>query len=308
MVPTSSMGGRVAAEPQFSSAWRMSDAASGSGQRRHFRLLRLELAFVIVGALLGAINNDASRIIAAISFVLAIVMRAGRIHTNPVADWHNGRAAAESLKTMCWRYAVCAAPFGREVPDDDADAEFVSRLKEVVEEFKNLRIPSTTGPEDDGAQITAWMRATRALPLEERKEVYRQHRIHDQYLWYGGRADAAARTGGRWSVAVLGLECVGAGLAMLALADLDPILTLTPGTLLGVVASLIAAAAAWTQARQYGNLASAYRIAQLELSSISDLMPAQRQESDWSAFVDSAEGAISREHTMWKAARTGGAD
>ena len=29
-------------------------------------------------------------------------------------------------------------------------------------------------------------------------------------------------------------------------------------------------------------------------------------EADWTAFVDSAEGAISREHTMWRAARAGG--
>jgi hypothetical protein len=55
-------------------------------------------------------------------------------------------------------------------------------------------------------------------------------------------------------------------------------------------------------------LASAYRIAQVELSWISDLLKTQREESDWSAFVDSEEGAISREHTMWKASRTGGAD
>ena len=286
----------------------MSDAASGSGQRRHFMLLRLELAFVLVGAFLGAFNNDVSRIIAAISFVLAIVMRAGRIHTNPVADWHTGRAAAESLKTMCWRYAVCAAPFGREVSDDDADAEFVTRLNEVVEEFKNLRVPSSTGP-DDGAQITAWMRATRALPLEERKEVYRSV-PHPRPVPVVRRQGRRGRTDWR----PLELRRAGPGVRRGRPGDAQPGRPrprshadprhparrrrrahrcgrgVDPGPAVRQPRRRPTASPSWSSPRS------------------ATCMHAQREESDWGTFVDSAEGAISREHTMWKAARTGGAD
>ena len=174
----------------------MSDAASGRGQRLHFGLLRLELVFVIVGAFLGVVDSNVSRVTAAMSFIVAIVMRGLRIHTNPVADWHNGRAAAESLKTMCWRYAVCAAPFSRELPDDEADVVFSTRLQQVVQGFNELHIPPSTSGNAAG-QITEWMRATRALPLDQRKSSYKVHRIDDQYRWYGGRADRAARSGTR---------------------------------------------------------------------------------------------------------------
>ena len=115
------------------------------------------------------------------------------------------------------------------------------------------------------------------------------------------------RPPGLAGVAVLLLECLGAGLAVASLAELSGFSGFSPGTVLGVVAALVAAVAAWTQARQYGNLATAYTIAHQELSSIRGLLSAQEDEADWSSFVDSAEGAISREHTMWRAARTGGA-
>jgi hypothetical protein len=296
----------MAGEPEFSGAWRTSDAFSARGQRLHFRLLRVELGFVVLGALLGVISNDASRVSAAVSFGAAIVMRAGRMRSNPVKDWYDGRAAAESAKTLCWRYAVGAAPFDLDTSAAEVDAMFGERLRDVVKASLESIPPSKDGT--PAGQITEWMRVTRRLPLEQRKEVYRRHRIEDQYDWYGARAASATRTGRRWSFAVLGLECLGVALAVLSVLDLDLLEAVKPGALLGVVASLIAAAAAWTQARQYGNLASAYSMAQLELSTISDLLPVQREESDWSGFVDSAEGAISREHTTWRASRTGGAD
>ena len=296
----------MADEPEFSSAWRTSDAHSGRGRRLHFRLLSMELVFVIVGAILGVISNDASRIIAAASFGVAIVMRAGRIRSNPVKDWYDGRAAAESVKTLCWRYAVGAAPFGLELPAAEVDAKFGQRLRDVVMASMENIPPAKNGA--TAGQITGWMRHTRAQPLEKRKEIYQHFRIDDQFNWYGARADHAYRTGRNWSFAVLGLECLGVLLAILSVLELDLLDDVTPGALLGVVGSLIAAAAAWTQARQYGNLASAYSTAQLELSTISDMLPVQREESDWSEFVDSAEGAISREHTTWRASRTGGAD
>lgn len=296
----------MSGEPEFSSAWWTSDAYSGRGQRLHFRLLRLELVFVIVGALLGVVSNDASRVMAALSFGLAIVMRAGRMRSNPVKHWYDGRAAAESAKTLCWRYAVGAAPFGLDQPAAEADARFGERLRDVVKASLESVPPAKAGT--PAGQITEWMRVTRQLPLEQRKEIYQHHRIDDQFNWYGARAASAFRIGRRWSFVVLGLECLGVVLAILSVLDLELFEVVKPGALLGVVASLIAAAAAWTQARQYGNLASAYSMAQLELSTISDLLPVQRQESDWSEFVDSAEGAISREHTTWRASRTGGAD
>ena len=75
-----------------------------------------------------------------------------------------------------------------------------------------------------------------------------------------------------------------------------------------LVATVGAATAAWVQAKQYATLASAYAIAiaiaNEELASIRVLSAHGTGEAAWAEFVDSAEGAISREHTMWRAPRT----
>lgn len=283
----------------------MTDSASLSGQSRHLRMLRFELGTVIAGAFLGAIDDRTPRIISAMAFVLAIVMRASRLAGNPVGDWHQGRAAAESVKTMCWRYAVCANPFGRQLDDADVDREFVQRLDEVLEQVASLHVMPPDEQEDE--QITPWMRQTRALSLAERQDFYKSARIDDQRRWYASKARASAVNSQRWGVAVLLLECLAAAMAVASLSNMDGFGKFGPGTLLGVLASLIAAATAWTQARQFGNLAAAYTIANQELTSIRGLLARPLEETQWSEFVDSAEGAISREHTMWRAARTGGA-
>ncbi len=49
----------MAAEPQFAGIFTMADQASIEGQRRQMRMLRFELGTVLVGAFLGAIDDDA---------------------------------------------------------------------------------------------------------------------------------------------------------------------------------------------------------------------------------------------------------
>ena len=298
-------GGRVGAgEPQFAGIFTMADEASIDGQRRQMRMLRLELGIVVLGAFLGAIDDRTARVIAAVAFVLAIVMRAARASANPISIWHQGRAAAESVKTLCWRYAVGANPFSREVDDVGVDREFVTRLDEIMADLSGLQVMPPSEMADE--QITPWMRESRALPLAERQDMYKTLRIDDQRHWYASKARDAAVKSQRWGLAVLLMECLGAAMAVASLGNMNGFGPFGPGTLLGVVAALIAAATAWTQAKQFGNIAAAYTIAHQELTSIRGLLAhPMTDETEWSAFVDSAEGAISREHTMWRAARTG---
>ena len=180
----------MATEPQFAGIFTMADQASIDGQRRQMRMLRFELGTVLAGAFLGAIDDRTSRIIAAVAFVLAIVMRASRATSNPIADWHQGRAAAESVKTLCWRYAVCANPFGREIDDAEVDREFVQRLDDIMADLSGLHVMPPSEMADE--QITAWMRETRSLPVNERQDVYKVQRIDDQRHWYTAKAREAA--------------------------------------------------------------------------------------------------------------------
>ena len=116
------------------------------------------------------------------------------------------------------------------------------------------------------------MRETRALTLTERQAVYKNDRIDDQRRWYASKARASSVNSQRWGIAVLLLECLGAAMAVASLGNMEGFGKFGPGTLLGVIAALIAAATAWTQAKQFGNLAAAYTIAHQELTSIRGLL------------------------------------
>lgn len=290
------------AEPNYPSAFTIADSTSVSGQRIHLRLLQFELAFLAVGSGLGAIGERESSIAASVVFVLAIVVRCYRMTERPDRNWHTGRASAESVKTLSWRYAVGGNPFGVEVPPADADRLFVDRIQEVLEQARVLDV--TTPPDPEQEQITGWMTATRGAALSERQAIYRTHRLSDQQKWYAARAAHSVSRNRRWGVAVLAFECLGVVLAMVNAKDIFGVDGLSTSSLLGLAATLGAGAAAWMQARQYGALATAYTIAHQELGAIRSLMLHPLSEAEWASFVDSAEGAVSREHTMWRASRS----
>lgn len=137
----------------------------------------------------------------------------------------------------------------------------------------------------------------RVMPLVERKRVYETDRIGEQQGWYGGKAKENEKRALGWGLAVLALQLAG---ALTAIAHIAGWLSLS---LLGIAAAASAAAAAWLQTRQHDNLATAYSIAAQELASIRSLIEQRDDETTWASFVEDAEEAISREHTMWRASR-----
>jgi hypothetical protein len=298
---------RTAAPPTYASAFVVADATAAWGQRTHLRLTRLELGLLILAAAsglvrvtVGARDVDLGGLIAVVLFAFALALRAYRLTTRPTRIWQDGRAAAESIKTLCWKYAVGSRLFPRDLDDAAADRLFVERLREVLDTIRDLQRvqPSRAGHEE----ITDWMRDLRAAPLEERRAVYERDRIDDQQTWYAGKSDLNRRQAQRWGVVVLALEFLGVAIGAVKAFGLWSSGSAT-GVLVGLVATVGAAAAAWVQAKQYATLASAYAIAEQELGSIRALTKHADAEPAWAEFVDSAETAISREHTMWRAAR-----
>lgn len=297
--------------PTFPSAFTVADEESLRGQRWHLRFLRVELLMLIAGAavgILGTVGDDNDKIAgfnnhkvagvsAAIAFVLAIVVRSFRITNRPDRSWQDGRAMAESVKTLSWKYAMRAGPFPNALADADADRLFVERIQEMLKQVEALSMTSTSVGESE--QVTEWMRSVRASTLHERQDTYKNERLADQQRWYAERAEASSRKQLRWAIAILLFEVCGAGFAVLLIDNPE-----TPRELLGLAAAFGAAATAWVQARQFGSNASAYTIAHQELAAIRALLAHATEETTWAAFVDSAEGAISREHTMWQATRS----
>ncbi len=282
--------------------FRTADRCSVEAQGRFLRSLRVELVALAVGAAFGAYSwtwpgtqTDIAAVVAAIAFGCAAVLRGAIKRGKPERSWYDGRAAAESAKTLAWRYAVGGNPFPRDLDEVEADRELVGRLGELPATLANLDIVPSS---DQGRQITPAMRALRRLPLEERKAAYDEGRIREQQAWYSRRAWLNRSRAARWNWLLITIEVLGAvGAALKATTEISI-------EVLPVTAAVVAGATAYLQTKQHDSLASAYAVASLELASVGELLAGVTNEHHWAGFVDQAENAISREHTMWKATRS----
>lgn len=279
-------------EPRFPSVFVAADAAAMAGQRQFIRGTRLQLGLLVVagGAGLFTLTTgelDASALVGGGAFSAAALLRIRLLRRGLHRIWYEGRAAAESIKTLSWRYAVAGDPFPH------TDRAPAARLEEQVDDvLQGLSVPYRAAGD---AAPTEWMETLRASPLTERQHVYLLQRVQDQVQWYSAKSRWNHLRARWWGVAIVVLQAAGAGGAFLkgfGVINFD---------IFGLAAALVGSAAAWLESRQHGSLASAYAVAADELRRIATLVEGQDAEEAWGEFVAEAEGAISREHTMWKA-------
>ena len=123
----------------------------------------------------------------------------------PERAWYEGRGAAESVKTLAWRYAVGGHPFVVTLAEKDADSLFLERCRDVMRDLSSLDV----GTSSSSPQITDDMRALRDSSLMTRKEAYARGRILEQQNWYGGKASWNGRRATRWQIVLAVIEIIG---------------------------------------------------------------------------------------------------
>jgi SMODS and SLOG-associating 2TM effector domain 3/SMODS and SLOG-associating 2TM effector domain 1 len=291
----------VVAESRFPALYLAADRNSMDGQRRFLNATRLRLAMLVVAAGFGMFTwrragGDLAGIGAAVAFVVALLAELYLLQARPDRLWYDGRAVAESAKTLTWRYLVGGSPFGRhEVSEREAERLLLDRFRQITRDIRGAHLVPVSGDTD---QIGPALREVRALSLDQRRELYRSERIDGQQAWYARSARWNERRATQWSLVLTSLEALGLTGGVLKATGALRI------DLLGFGSALVAAGVAWVQAKQHQNLANAYAVASQELSAISGQIDWSASERDWAHFVDQAEEAVSREHTLWRASRT----
>jgi hypothetical protein len=282
----------------FPALYRSADRESERAQRSYLRSLRVRLGALIVAAFGGALTLTTAGGfhigggLAFFAFACALGAELYLATTSPLTTWYEGRAAAESAKTLAWRYMVRGEPF--EVDAPDVDKKFLAQTYSLLQDLRS--ISSETG-EPDAHQISDKMRQVRALDFDERRRVYLADRIADQQRWYSEKSRWNDRRARVWVLVSIVLEIAGLlGGALKAFGCIS-------FDLLGFLAASAGGVMAWIEAKQHRNLATAYRIASQELASIATELASMNSEEGWAAFVGQAEEAISREHTLWRASR-----
>jgi len=280
--------------------FQAANEASLAGQGAYIDVTRWRLVLLAGAATAGVTSWRVGRgdvdllgLVSMLSFITAVVLEGWLWKERPDKAWYDGRAVAESAKTLAWKFAVAGGPFPSDVPLDAAKRMLLDLLEGVRDQFGELELHP-----NPASQISSWMVHQRLAPFADRKQQYIVGRIREQKSWYAEKARSNKRRSKQWRFITVGLELAGA-VASLAQALLDMGILLDPA-----MAALGGAAVAWVNTKQHDALGRAYSAAVADLSTAEERLELVRGEADWASEVDDAEEAISREHTVWLASRS----
>ncbi|MGP8216788.1 MAG: DUF4231 domain-containing protein [Bacteroidia bacterium] len=284
----------------YPSYYKAADKSSKKAQKNYLLIIGLNLSFMIVAATLAIYSFQCesvklllyiiSGLLLFTSLIFSIVLK-----TKKFEDvWYQGRALAESVKTLTWRYVTCSEGFGKEV-ENNVDELFTNRLKGLSNEVKSLAKDLDSEILSE-AIITNDMIKYRRESLNERKELYLNDRIKEQKKWYSAKATYNKKRYERWFTAII----IWQSLAIISIVYLIKVPT-SSFKLVGVFTTLASATIGWLQLKQHQALTQAYTTAVIELNHIETSASSVDSEDKLSKFVLDSENAISREHTLWLA-------
>ena len=281
-------------EHDFPALYRSADELALASQAHFFLALRVHLATLIVAAILSIVSIP-HWTVAALQLLALLGALGCSIYLfalRPDRLWYAGRAVAESIKTITWRYVCRAEPF----QGDDAAArnDFRQKLKAVVEQ--NREVVQLLTEHLGGAQITPVMDQMRARPLDERRAIYATSRIEDQLTWYARKAAFNRRMSKGFFWALIAINSIAVVCAIVRIACPDQTFWPTD-VFVAAAASLLS----WMQAKRFSELAGSYALAAHEIGLIREQSLLPDTDENFSLFVGDAENAFSREHTQWTA-------
>lgn len=275
-----------------------SDKASRRAQVFYLSFFGLQLALFALVSIAGAFSrliSDTDRQKALFLWV-AIFLALGIVVSLVVRDrkfdkvWFDGRAVAESAKTLSWRFMMQSEPLGKAC----SEVDLITELDRVRTWRPGLSEQIVTG----GSSATERMRTVRAAEWKERRAFYAAFRAREQQHWYTRNAQRNRTYKETWYWSILVLQLGACGFALAASRVGPPAVNAT-----GILMTLSASAAAWNLARRHEELSNSYSLAADELAKIYDLIRLASTENEFLKLVDQGEEAISREHTMWCARR-----
>jgi len=285
----------------YPSLYQAADSATIDSQKKYIWLMGFDLLSMVISSLLALYNieNESFKIgiyiitglLLLISLILTIILK-----TYKYEDvWYQGRAVAESVKTLTWRYITNSANFEINLKSNEADDAFINSIEQIQNEIQGIREHLDSNILNLPV-ITDKMKAERVRPLNERMSFYIKYRIQQQKEWYASKAEYNSRKRHIWFLVIL----VSQALSIISVVYLI-MFPLSKWNLVGLFTTISSAIIAWLQLKQHQELKQAYTTATMELNIIESKVYNIHNDEDFSKFVLDSENAISREHTLWLA-------
>ncbi|WP_183497347.1 DUF4231 domain-containing protein [Neolewinella aquimaris] len=288
-------------DSDFPNIFIASNDASLKSQNLYLIYTKVELILLILAACLAVYSyshtetkqwlNVVSGLILLATLIITIVIRHNRFEK----FWYEGRALAESVKTISWRYMTRSETF--ETGEGNVDKIFIDRITELKDEFNSL-VPVMKNNLLSLPFITQKMKDVRDATLDERINHYRLYRIQDQINWYSRKAEFNRNLSNQY----FWLLIISQALAIIA----SVYIIVQPKTnfnFVGLFTTIAASLLTWIQVKKYNELNTAYSTTNIELVKARDTMSTILDENAFAKFVLDAENAVSREHTTWLAQR-----
>lgn len=285
----------------FPSLYQAADQASLKAQKYYMIIMGFDLAFMILGTTLAIYSFKCeftklviysfSGLFLISGLILTIILKSKAFEDT----WYKGRALAESVKTLTWRFITRSEFFETNLSDTEVNQRFVERLRGLSNEFKDLNTTldanTLTLP-----LITSRMESIRSLTTLERKELYLKERIRDQKHWYSSKAMVNKKKYNFWFWVIIGAQFLS--IISIVILIVNPLLN---WNMVGLFTTLSATSISWLQLKQHQELKQAYTTAAQELNFVEVAGELVSTENELSRFILDSENAISREHTLWLA-------
>jgi hypothetical protein len=288
-------------EKEFPCYYIDSDKASGKAQNAYKGFTWAALSLMFVSTILVSFAPEVTAGIPGFDKINGIILFAGGFVsllltlTEPEKRWYLGRAIAESIKTLTWRYMMHAEPFihGNDQADLDNFTDRIQAINQQANEDKFIPKPNKNHREI----ITAKMKQIRGLDFLERKAYYAENRIENQIEWYSDKSERSRKRARNCSILLIGFQFL-AGLYLFQFFD-----TLKVFNVNNVMVFLATSIIGIVEMNKYKELHQSYAFTNQELNIIRTKFGSVNDEAELNQFVIEAEQAISREHTMWLARR-----
>lgn len=276
--------------------YQSANQASLSAQNVYYSSLRWYLFLLVLAAFVSysSPTDVVGALVSASLFLITLGILIFIRVKRPDDVWYNGRAVAESVKTIAWRWMMRAEPYENDENIEIVSRTFLNDLKTILDQNRSLSHALQAGIAVNDP-ISEKMREVRKLPVADRLLVYVNERVTDQANWYWTKSRFNKRRAQQWFWVSVVLH--SAATLMLLYRIKDPSLALP----VEVLATAAGAVLTWLQAKKHNELNSAYALAAHEIVIIKGESTSVHDEGQLSEFVTSSESAFSREHTQWVA-------
>lgn len=278
----------------FPGLYQAADKLSGDAQTHFLSALMVNLMLLVAAAVVSVINYP-HWFSAAIQATLLAGVLASSVYLaakRPERLWYSGRAVAESIKTITWRYVSRAEPFHES--DEAAKKHLLQKLTQVVRQ--NPGVSDKLISHLSAPQLTAVMKQLRTGDFGSRRDTYLEFRINDQLEWYSRKARFNASAAKNFFITLIIVNTGAFICTLIKIANVQYQYFPTD-VLIAIAASLLA----WMQAKRFTELSASYALTAHEITLIREQAQELTTDNDLSKFVGDAENAFSREHTQWEA-------